>query len=89
MIQPFNWDEYSDQAGLLKDKVYKKKMRKKEFSSLVKTFLISLGMNGDIILSRVSVKVLTCQLGSVLRLRCWSHGKLVMLLLMAAELALL
>ncbi len=42
MIQPFNWDEYSDQAGLLKDKVYKKKMRKKALSSLVKTFLISL-----------------------------------------------
>ena len=38
MKEPFNWDNYSDQAGLLKDKEFKKKMRKKEFFSLFKTF---------------------------------------------------
>lgn len=42
MKQPFNWDKYSDQAGLLKDKKFKNKMRKKEFLSIVKTFFISL-----------------------------------------------
>lgn len=42
MKQPFNWDSYSDQAGLLKDKEFKKKMRQKEFPSILKTFFISL-----------------------------------------------
>ena len=40
-------------------------------------------------LKKISVNVFTCQLGSELRLRCWSQGKLFMLLLMAAEFALL
>jgi len=38
----FKWDEYSDQPYQIKDKNYKKKMRKKEFSSLLKTFLTAL-----------------------------------------------
>jgi hypothetical protein len=38
---PFNWDNYSDQAGLLKDKVYKNNMRKKVLPSLLKTISIS------------------------------------------------
>ncbi|MEA2098836.1 MAG: glycosyl hydrolase [Campylobacterota bacterium] len=42
MKKPFNWDSYSDQAGLLKDKVLKKKMRKKEFISIFKTLIISI-----------------------------------------------
>lgn len=42
MKQPFIWDNYSDQPYPLKDKIYKKKMRKKEFLSLLKTFLISI-----------------------------------------------
>jgi len=42
MKEPFSWDNYSDQPYQLKDKVYKKKMRKKESSSLVKTLLTSL-----------------------------------------------
>ena len=42
MKQPYIWDNYSDQPYPLKDKIYKKKMRKKESFSLVKTFLVSL-----------------------------------------------
>ena len=42
MKQPYIWDNYSDQPYPLKDKIYKKKMRKKESFSLIKTFLISL-----------------------------------------------
>ncbi len=42
MKEPFKWDEYSDQPTLLKDKVYKKMMRKKELFSLVKTFLLAI-----------------------------------------------
>ena len=42
MKKPFNWDNYSDQPTLLKDKAFKKKMRKKEFFSLVKTFVNSI-----------------------------------------------
>jgi len=42
MKQPYIWDNYSDQPYPLKDKKYKKKMRKKETYSLVKTFLVSL-----------------------------------------------
>ena len=42
MKKPFEWDEYSDQPTILRDKIYKKKMRKKEFISLFKTVFISL-----------------------------------------------
>jgi hypothetical protein len=42
MKEPFIWDSYSDQPALLRDKVYKKKMRKKELFSLVKTYLLAL-----------------------------------------------
>ncbi|MBU0720559.1 glycosyl hydrolase [bacterium] len=42
MKKPYQWDNYSDQPYQLKDKEYKKKMRKKELVSLVKTFFISL-----------------------------------------------
>ncbi len=42
MKQPYIWDNNSDQPYPLKDKSYKKRMRKKESSSLIKTFLISL-----------------------------------------------
>ncbi len=42
MKQPYIWDNYSDQPYPLKDKVYKKKMRKREMFSLIKTFLVSL-----------------------------------------------
>ena len=45
--------------------------------------LVSLGMELDIIFKKISVKMFTCQLGSVLRLRCWRQGKLEMFLLMA------
>jgi len=41
MKKPFNWDNYSDQPALLTDKEFKKKMRKKEFFSLAKTFINS------------------------------------------------
>ena len=37
----------------------------------------------------VSVNVLTCQLGSMLILRCWNQGKLFMLLLTAAVFVIL
>jgi hypothetical protein len=38
MKKPFIWDKYSDQPAQLKDKQYKKQMRKKELFSLIKTF---------------------------------------------------
>jgi len=41
MKEPFNWDHYSDQAALLKDKAYKKQQRKAALPSLLKTFLIA------------------------------------------------
>ncbi len=41
MKEPFIWDSYSDQPAQLKEKNYKKKMRQKEFFSLLKTFLIA------------------------------------------------
>jgi flagellar basal body-associated protein FliL len=44
MKLPFKWDEYSDQPALLQDKIFKKKMRKKESSSLMKTILTALFM---------------------------------------------
>lgn len=40
--EPFKWDDYSDQPAQLKDRAFKKKMRKKEAFSLFKTFLTSL-----------------------------------------------
>ena len=39
MKEPYAWDKYSDQPALLKDKKYKKAMRRKELFSLIKTFL--------------------------------------------------
>nr|WP_321266237.1 glycosyl hydrolase [uncultured Sulfurimonas sp.] len=39
---PFKWDDYSDQPAQLKDKNYKKQMRKREFFSLLKTILTAL-----------------------------------------------
>ena len=42
MKKPFKWDDYSDQPALLKDKAYKKAMRKKEFSSIFYTIVSSL-----------------------------------------------
>jgi len=42
MQKPFKWDDFSDQPYQLKDKNYKKKMRKREFKSLVKTVLTAL-----------------------------------------------
>ncbi|WP_428739279.1 glycosyl hydrolase [Sulfurimonas sp.] len=44
MKEPFKWDDYSDQAAIIRDKNLKKQMRKKEFFSLVKTFLTALIM---------------------------------------------
>ena len=41
MKEPFIWDNYSDQPAQLKDKNYKKQMRKKEFLSLLKTVAIA------------------------------------------------
>jgi hypothetical protein len=42
MREPFKWDKYSDQPVPLKDKKYKKKMRQREFGSLLKTFITAL-----------------------------------------------
>jgi len=42
MKAPFTWDNYSDQPAQLKDSHYKKRMRKREMSSLLKTIFISL-----------------------------------------------
>ena len=42
MKKPFKWDNYSDQPALLQDRSYKKSMRKKEFTSILKTFLTAL-----------------------------------------------
>ncbi len=39
MKEPFKWDDYSDQPALLQDKNYKKRMKKKEFASFLKTLL--------------------------------------------------
>ncbi len=44
MQAPFKWDNYSDQPYQLKDKTFKKAMRKKEFSSLATTYLSALFM---------------------------------------------
>lgn len=42
MREPFLWDDYSDQPYQLKDREFKKMMRKHELLSLIKTFLISI-----------------------------------------------
>jgi len=42
MKLPFKWDEFSDQPALLQDKDYKKMMKKRELSSLIKTIIIAL-----------------------------------------------
>ncbi len=42
MKEPFKWDEYSDQPAQLKDKNYKKNMRKKESVSIFKTIFTAL-----------------------------------------------
>ena len=42
MKKPYEWDQYSDQPYPLKDKSFKKMMRKRELSSLLQTFLTSL-----------------------------------------------
>lgn len=42
MKEPYRWDNYSDQPYPLQDKSYKKKMRKSQIGSILKTFLISL-----------------------------------------------
>ncbi|HFB53955.1 MAG TPA: glycosyl hydrolase [Sulfurimonas autotrophica] len=42
MKKPFKWDNYSDQPALLKDRDFKKKMRKKERSSLLYTIISAL-----------------------------------------------
>lgn len=42
MNEPYRWDNYSDQPYPLQDKIYKKKMRKSQIGSLLKTFLVSL-----------------------------------------------
>ncbi len=41
MKQPYRWDNYSDQPYPLQDKNYKKKMRKSQSASLLRTFLTS------------------------------------------------
>lgn len=42
MKEPFFWDNYSDQPYQLKDKTYKKQMRKRELFSLIKTVFTAL-----------------------------------------------
>lgn len=42
MKQAFNWDNYSDQPALLKDREYKKMMRKRQLPSLLKTLLTAI-----------------------------------------------
>jgi len=42
MKEPFEWDDYSDQPAQLKDKTYKKTMRKRQLISLLKTILTAL-----------------------------------------------
>jgi hypothetical protein len=44
MQAPYLWDNYSDQPAQLKDKAYKKRMRLKERSSLIATYLLALVM---------------------------------------------
>jgi hypothetical protein len=42
MKKPYTWDNYSDQPYPLKDKAYKKQMRKRSLVSILKTIIISL-----------------------------------------------
>ncbi len=42
MKAPFKWDNYSDQPALLRDKQYKKEMRKRNLTSLLTTFATAL-----------------------------------------------
>lgn len=42
MKSPFNWDHYSDQPSVIKDKALKRAMRRSALPSLIKTFLIAL-----------------------------------------------
>ena len=42
MKAPFAWDHYSDQPALLQDRAYKKRMRKIQLFSLLKTFLMAI-----------------------------------------------
>lgn len=42
MKLPFIWDNYSDQPAQLKDKKFKKMMRRRELISSIKTFLVAL-----------------------------------------------
>ncbi len=42
MKKPYQWDNFSDQPYQLKDRNYKKQMKKKEFFSLLKTFFTAL-----------------------------------------------
>jgi hypothetical protein len=42
MKPPFNWDHYSDQPSVIKDKVLKRAMRRSALPSLLVTFLIAL-----------------------------------------------
>jgi len=42
MKEPFKWDNYSDQPYQLKDKNYKKNVRKRELFSLIRTFITAL-----------------------------------------------
>lgn len=42
MKEPYNWDNNSDQPSQLKDKNFKKQMRKKEIKSLIKTIFTSI-----------------------------------------------
>lgn len=42
MKQPYIWDNYSDQPYPLKDKSYKKQMRKSQIGSLLKTLIVSI-----------------------------------------------
>lgn len=41
MKSPFSWDKYSDQPALLRDRVYKKKMRRSQLSANIKMLLTS------------------------------------------------
>ena len=56
MKEPFKWDNYSDQPEQLKDKSYKKAMRKLETLSLIKTALTALVMLPVSILAMPFVK---------------------------------
>ena len=51
--------------------------------------IFSFHLEVELMFKKISVNVLTYQFGLVLMLRCRRHGKLVMLLLIAADFALL